>query len=168
MSARLHRTSTVQYFSHACSVHLELPISIPPRLPTARLKSSQLLPPRLHACSAPPEFYTLYLHRHISRLQSSIPPRLHAYSTPLELPSFIPLRLHTCSAPLEPGARYLHVCTPAARLQSSRAPHLHVHTPAAHLRRVIPLHLRACSLAPYLRTSASLRAMVLELKSTRL
>ena len=73
-----------------------------------------------------------------------MPPRPYAYRTPPELQSSIPLYRHTCSKPPDIDTSislpltsiqasippYLHVTTPAARLQSA--------TPAAHLQTSMP------------------------------
>src|SRR6266480_7561889 len=68
--------------------------------------------PRLHACTPA----RLQRDSRALELHTSMPPRCYAYIAPPELHSSMRRCRHACSAP---SYLYLHVATPAARLQSS-------------------------------------------------
>ena len=147
-AARLHRSSSLLF---ASTPALLQPASVPPHLQQARM------PPPHYTYSVPPE------------LLRQTPPRLYACS------ASPPFNTSTSARSAPPEASHLHVCTPAAYLQSfihlylhrhisrlhssapprlhraSRAhelPFLHTYTPAARL---------PSSRAPYLYTSSSAR-----------
>ena len=111
------------------------------------------MPPRRHACSAPPE------------VRTSMPPRLHTNRALLELQRPIP--------PCRPCRPCLHVTTPTMRLpepQSPRAPE--PQSPRAssspHLQRAsMPLHLHVITPAAYLESSMLHTSMLLCLQVCR-
>src|SRR6266480_3506835 len=99
-------------------------------------------PQHLHACSAPPE------------LLRQTPPRLHDLTVKLQ--SFVPLCLHVCTP-----AAYLQTSTPPRprarsmphELQTSTPPLLHACSPLPELQSFIPLRHHICVLAARLHTS---------------
>ena len=113
-SPRLHACGPSPYLHTSSSLHLQHASTF------ARLQrtSRPLLRQRPRARSM--------LHK----LQTSTPPRLHACSRPPELPSFIPLRHHVCTLAARLPTSippYLYTYS----LRSSGAPYLYVATPAA-------------------------------------
>ena len=120
-----------------------------------RASARVTLPPYLHACNAPPEFY------------NSLTPRPHTYITPPELYSSRPTRLQRppelqSSIPLHPRAqgasrapqlhtsmpRRLHACSAPPDNPSFISPHLHAYSTPLGLSSSIPLRLHACSAPP--------------------
>jgi len=95
------------------------------------------MPPRLHACIAPPELPSSVPPRRYAAARhqssSSIPPRLQAYIAPPALHTSTFPHLHASTAP--PVLRrfippFILVATPAACLRSPVAPYLHTTAPS--------------------------------------
>src|SRR6266480_7366172 len=78
-----------------------------------------------------------------TRLQGSIPPCRHTCSTPLDLHTSISLRLRRTYRP-----PCLNVSTSLRLQRTSFATYLHIGTPAARLQHSIPPRLHAYSAAP--------------------